>query len=248
VTGTRDLSHAGEEFGGPAKRRSGWLIPLAVFFVTACLSALVLAYYFAPTPPGLAQEQPAPTDANRPVQLALGSMHLRIPANYILLVSARRGGAMNELALIAMLPDFQGYTLGAAQDLTANAPDSRVISIMLKGDQALLPEQERLERVYMTQVENPNGQPGPYGLRQYAFRADSGYHDQDLFVGSGPQGLMVLLCTKLASDIPSSNCLRDMPLDGGIALSYRFKRAHLSQWRTIDTRIHALMDSFVEKT
>ena len=248
MTGTRDLNHAGEEFGGPAKRRSGWVIPLAVFFVTACLSALVLAYYFAPTPPGLAQEQPAPTDANRPVELALGSMHLRIPANYILLVSARRGGAMNELALIAMLPDFQGYTLGAAQDLTANAPDSRVISIMLKGDQPLLPEQDRLARVYMTQVENPTGQPGPYGLRQYAFRADSGYHDQDLFVGSGPQGLMVLLCTKLASDIPSSNCLRDMPLDGGIALSYRFKRAHLSQWRTIDTRIHALMDSFVEKT
>jgi len=40
---------------------------------------------------------------------------MRIPANYILLVSARRGGVMNELALIAMLPDFQGYTLGAAQ-------------------------------------------------------------------------------------------------------------------------------------
>ena len=86
------MSHAGEEFGEPTKRRSGWLIPLAVFFVTACLSALVLAYYFAPAPPGLAQEQPAPTDANRPVALSLGSTGLRIPANYILLASARRGG------------------------------------------------------------------------------------------------------------------------------------------------------------
>src|SRR6266446_164933 len=95
------MSHAGEEFGGPARRRSGWLIPLAVFFVTACLSALVLAYYFAPAPPGL-------------------------------------------------------------------------------------------ERVYLSQIENPKGQPGPYGLRQYAFRADSGYHDQDLFVGSDTAGSMVL--------------------------------------------------------
>ena len=242
------MSHAGEEFGGPAKRRSGWLIPLAVFFVTACLSALVLAYYFAPAPPGLAQEQPAPTDATRPVGLSLGTMRLRIPANYILLASARQGGAVNELALIAMLPDLQGYTLGAAQDLTANAPDSRVVNLMLRIVPALLPEQERLERVYMTQVENPKGQLGPYGLRQYAFRADSGYHDQDLFVGTGPAGPMVLLCTKLASDILSPSCLRDMPLGGGLALSYRFKRAHLSQWRTIDTRIRALMDAFVEKT
>ena len=242
------MSHAGEDFGGPAKQRSGWLIPLAVFFVTACLSALVLAYYFAPAPPGLAQEQPAPTDASRAVGISLGSTRLRIPANYILLASARSGGAMNELALIAMLPDFQGYTLGAAQDLSTNAPDSRIINLMLKADQALLPEQERLERVYMTQVENPKGQVGPYGLRQYLFRADSGYHDQDLFVGAGPAGIMVLLCTKLASDIPSPGCLRDMPLGTGLALSYRFKRAHLSQWRIIDTRIRALMDAFVEKT
>src|SRR5882672_1186021 len=145
------MSLAGDEFGGPAKRRSGWVIPLAVFFVTACLSALVLAYYFAPAPPGLAQEQPAPTDANRSVELALGATRLKIPANYILLVSARRGGAVNELALIAMLPDFEGYTLGAAQDLTTNAPDSRIINLMLKGE-VLLPEQERLERVYMAQV------------------------------------------------------------------------------------------------
>ena len=242
------MSQAGEEFGGPARRRSGWLIPLAVFFVTACLSALVLAYYFAPAPPGLAQEQPAPTDATRPVGLSLGSTQLRIPANYILLASARRGGAANELALIAMLPDLQGYTLGAAQDLTANAPDSRVVNLMLKIVQGLLPEQERLERVYMTQVENPKGQLGPYGLRQYAFRADSGYHDQDLFVGSDTAGPMVLLCTKLASDIPSPSCLRDMPLGNGLALSYRFKRAHLAQWRAIDTRIRALMGAFVEKT
>ncbi len=241
------MSHAGEEFGEPAKRRSGWLIPLAVFFVTACLSALVLAYYFAPAPPGLAQEQPAPTDTDRPVALSLGSTHLQIPANYILLASARRGGALNELALIAMLPDFQGYTLGAAQALTDNAPDSRIINLMLKGDQALLPEQDRLERVYMTQVENPKGQLGPYGLRQYAFRADSGYHDQDLFVGPGPQGVMVLLCTKLASDIPSPGCLRDMPLGAGLALSYRFKRAHLAQWRNIDARIRMLIDGFIEK-
>jgi hypothetical protein len=108
-------------------------------------------------------------------------------------------------------------------------------------------EQERLERIYMNQVEDPKGQLGPYGLRQYLFRADSGYHDQDLLVGTAPQGLVVLLCTKLASDILSPSCMRDMPLGNGLALSYRFKRAHLSQWRIIDTRIRALMDAFTEK-
>jgi hypothetical protein len=242
------MSRAGDEFGGPAKQRSGWLVPLVVFFVTACLSALVLAYYFAPSPPGLTQEQPAPTDAIREVALSVGAMRLHVPANYILMASARKGGAVKDLAMIAMLPDLKGYTLGAAQDFTANAPDSRVVAFTLKSGQMLLPEQERLERIYLTQVENPKGQPGPYGLRQYAFRADSGYHDQDLLVGTGDAGTVALLCAKLAPDVVSPSCLRDLPLGNALALSYRFKRAQLSQWRTIDSGVRALIGGFMDKS
>ena len=40
------MSRAVNPFTGLMKRRSGWLIPLVVFFVTACVSALLLAYYF----------------------------------------------------------------------------------------------------------------------------------------------------------------------------------------------------------
>jgi hypothetical protein len=242
------MSRAGDELGGPAKEHSGWLIPLVVFFVTACLSALVLAYYFAPSPPGLAQEQPAPTDATRPIALSLGAARFRIPANYILMAKARRGRAMEDLALIAVLPDLKGYTLAAAQVFAANAADSRVVNILLKSGQPPLPEQERIDRIYMAQVENAKGQVGPYGLRQYGFRADSGYHDQDLFVGAPDTGPMVLLCTKLAPDIASPSCLRDMPLAGGLSLSYRFKRAQLSQWRTLDSGIRALIGAFRDKT
>src|SRR5215467_12304482 len=128
------MSRVGDEFGRQAKQRSGWLIPLLVFFVTACLSALMLAYYFAPTPRGLSQEQPAPTDATRAIELTLGDTALRIPANYIPMASARQGGVVSELALIAFLPELQGYTLGAAQALAGNAPDSPVVSIMLKSE------------------------------------------------------------------------------------------------------------------
>jgi len=245
---SNSMSRAGDEFGGPAKRRSGWLIPLAVFFVTACLSALVLAYYFSPPAPGLAEEQPAPTDATRAIALVVGPARFQIPANYLLAASARRGGAVKDLALIAMLPDLEGYTLGAAQEFTANAPESRVVHLMLKSGQAVLPEQERIDRIYMMQVANPKGEQGPYGLRQYAFRADSGYHAQDLFVGATDAGPMVLLCTKLTPDVLSPSCLRDLPLGNDLSLSYRFKRAQLAQWRAIDTGMRALIASFMDKS
>jgi hypothetical protein len=247
------MSRSGDEFGGPAQQHSGWLIPLGVFFVTALLSALLLVYYFGPAPPGLAQEQPAPTDATRPIALSVGTTRFRIPANYIAMASARRGGALNELALIGTLPDLQGYTLAAAPDLTANGPDSRVVNIMIKYRQSVLPEQERLDRIYLTQVDNADGKPGPYDLRQYAFRADSGYHDQDLFVGMSDAGPAVFLCTKLAADVVSPSCMRDMPLMGGVSaeglsLSYRFKRGHLSEWRRIDAGMRARIAAFVDKS
>jgi hypothetical protein len=236
-----------DDFGGPAKQHSGWLIPLAVFFVTACLSALLLAYYFAPASPGLVQEQPAPTDATRDIALSVGPTRFRIPANYIAMASQRRGGAADELALIATLPDLKGYTLDAAPDLAANGPDSRVIDIMLKAGAPVLPEGDRLERIYMGQAVDPAGKPGPYGLRQYAFRADSGYHDQDLFVGSSEAGTAVILCTKLAPDVVSPACLRDIPLFGDLSLSYRFKRGQLAQWRTIDAGVRGRIAAFVQK-
>ncbi len=231
-------------FTGLTKRRSGWLIPLVVFFGTACLSALVLAYYFSPAGPGRGQEEPAPTDATRTIDLSVGAKRLRIPANYILLASARRGGAMNEIGLIAILPELQGYTLGAAPDLTSNAPDSRVVHIVLKSGTQLLPEQERFERVYSTQLDDPKGKPGPYGLKQYGFRADSGYHDQDLFAGTTDTGPVMFLCAKIAAEIVSPSCMRDLPAGDGLSLSYRFKRAHLSDWRKIDAGIRTRLAAF----
>src|SRR5262249_45176807 len=151
------MSRSGDDFGGPAKQHSGWLIPLAVFFVTACLSALVLAYYFAPASPGLVQEQLAPTDATRDIALSVGLTRFRIPANYSAMASQGRGGSTNELTLIATLPDLKGYTLDAAPDLTASGPVSRVIDIVLKTGAQVLPESDRLQRIYMGQVTDPDG-------------------------------------------------------------------------------------------
>src|SRR5215467_4731537 len=144
--GGEDVSRTGEEFSGGARRRSGWIIPLAVFFVTASLSALVLAYYFAP-PTGLTEELPVPTDATNTVALSVGATGLHIPANYIVLSSARRGGSQKELAMATIAPGFEGYTLATAQEFTANAVDSRVVNFTLKSEGLALPEQERLARV-----------------------------------------------------------------------------------------------------
>jgi hypothetical protein len=242
------MSRLGDDFGGQVKQRSGWLIPLAVLVVIAALSALVLAYYFAPTPPELVNEQSSPTDDTHRVALDVGSMSFRIPSNYLLFASGRKGGPRQSVELIAFLPDLRGYSSSESQALASNTSDSEAIHFKMAEDENNLSEKDRLQRVYLAQVVAPAGAPGPFGLRQYAFRPETGYRDDDLFVGQTDVGPMALRCTRASEIAPSPNCLREMLLGPGVSLSYRFKRAHLEHWHDIDASVRQIFFSFIRKS
>ncbi len=225
-------------------RHSGWLIPLGVFVVTLVLSALVLLFYLAPAPPALFSEQVSPSSDTGPVSLEIGGLRLSIPANYLEFSSARRGGPRHEIALFASLPDLKGWSNWDATVFSDNAADSPVLHMTIREERVNLSEAERLEQVYLAYVANPNGTPGPFGLTHYTFRDDSGYRQEELFVGRTPAGPAVLRCVKLSADVPSPSCLRDMRLANGVALSYRFKRAQLEHWREIGAGVDRLIASF----
>ena len=241
------MDRARGDFGGLAKQRSGWFAPAIAFFVTACLSAVVFAYYFAPGPPGLGAELPEPTDATRPVALTVGTMRFRIPANYVLLASARRGGNLREVALAAMLPRLDGYSLASAKDFAGNTPESPIVNLRIRSGQAPLPEAQRLDRIYRLQVDDPEGERQADGLTRFSFRQESGYRGQELFTGAIDGQPIVILCDRVAADTPAPNCLRDVPFGEGLGLSYRFKRAHLGRWRDIDSAVRGLVNGFVER-
>jgi hypothetical protein len=240
------MDRARIDFGSLARRRSGWFAPAIAFFVTACLSAVVLAYYFAPGPPGLGEELPDPTDATRPVALTIGPTRFRIPANYVQLASARRGGALGEVSLAAMLPRLDGFSLAAAKDFTGHAPDSSVVILQIRS-RPPLPEAQRLERIYRFQIAELQGERQGDGLMRYGFRQESGYRAQELFTGAIDGHSIVILCDRIAADTPAPNCLRDVPFGNGLGLSYRFKRAHLARWREIDTAVRGLVNGFIER-
>jgi hypothetical protein len=242
------MSRVVDEFAGPAEKRSGWLIPLAVFVVTAALSALILAYYLGPSAPGLGAEQPAQTDSTELVVLSIGDNGFHIPANYILFASARAGGPMEEVAMMALLPDLQGYTLGAAPEFGSNAPDSNVVNIVIRKEVMTLSAEDRLERIYRPFIALAEGTPTPFDARLYTFRMDSGYRDEELYVGESPAGTVLLRCTRPAPDVPSPSCLGDIALGNGLTTTYRFKRAHLAQWQDIESGVRALAGALIDRS
>jgi hypothetical protein len=227
------------------KQRSGWLIPIAVFVVTAGLSALFLLYYLAPAPTSLIEEHASPTSQSDGVAISVGKLALKVPANYILYRSARSGGARKTLELYATYPDFHGFTDGDAQTFAGNASDSPVIYMLIREDQINITEEQKLQRIYLNYVADPAGKPGPFGLTQYAFRDDSGYRGEDLFVGQDAKGPIVMRCVRFSQNVQSPSCLRDTRMAHGISLTYRFKRANLGHWREIAGGVDALLRSFM---
>lgn len=226
------------------RRHSGWLIPLGVFLVTLALSAMFLLYYLAPTAPPLFAEQSSPVSDTDTVALEVNGLRLWIPANYLEFESARRGGQRRQVSLFAMLPDLTGWSNWDSQAFAGNGPNSRIVHIVIRQDNVSLSEAEKLQRIYLAYVTEPKGAPSPFDLTRYAFREDSGYRKQDLFVGETRSGVAALRCERLTAENPSPSCIRDMPLGKGAAISYRFKRSRLNHWREIGEGVEKLMASF----
>ncbi len=238
---------AGDEFGAPAGERSAWLIPLAVFVVTAALTAAFLAYYLFGSRL-LGPEPPAPRDSAQIVALSVGGIGFHIPANYIVFASQRQGGPQESLDLVALLPDMQGYTLAAAEKFSSDQPDSPVLNLSMAADRVAITDAEKLERIYMPYVTNPEGTTGPFGLTEYGFGTGSGYSDEVLFVGASPNGPILFLCVQPSAGNPAPTCQGTVPLGSGLSLTYRFKRLHLERWNDISTGVRALIGAFTDKT
>jgi hypothetical protein len=236
-----------DEFAGPARQLSGWLIPLAVFAVTAAISAVILVYYFAPGPRQFSGNRPAPTDSSNLVMLSLGNTSFHVPSNYILFPTQRSGGTQEELSLIALLPELQGYTLSNAQEFNSNAPDSRVVNMVIRVARVTLTDTERFTRVYRPLLATPEGTETEFGATRYTFRAGSGYRDEELYVGQNESGVTLIRCTRPTENVPSPSCIGDVALNGGLTVTYRFKRAYIEQWREIMSGVGALIGAFMVK-
>jgi hypothetical protein len=229
---------------GSIRQRSGWLIPLGVFLVTFALTALFALFYLAPRPPSFFHEEVSYTTRNDAVDLKVHGHQFQIPANYLKYRSDRQGGERKDIKLAALLPDMQGYSGWEDTSFKSNAADSPVVEMLIHDDPVKLSEAEWLNRIYMPYVEDPNGTDGQFGLKQYEFRADSGYRTQDLFVGQTEHGPMVLQCERFSQQVTNPSCHREMPIAHGVALNYRFKRSYLARWHEIADGVSKLIASF----
>lgn len=205
---------------------------------------LFLGWYLRPGP----KAGIAPTGRSTIVHVAVRGVNFAIPANFIESSAARAGGDQDSIAVAALFPSLHGYSDADGRFFAGNAPDSPVIHLVLRGDPNNLAPEARLARIYMPYTTDTKGTASAFGLTQYGFRKDSGYEQNDLFAGQSEKGLLLLLCERASSELPSPNCtVIDRPMGPNLGFSYRFKRAYLSRWREMASGVNQLIAGFEQK-
>lgn len=207
-----------------------------------------LYYYFGPSLNELQGNRPEASAHTTPVTLIIGRQKFVIPENFTQFPRARRGGVRENVALYAMLPNLEPFTIANEVTFESNEPDSPIVHFQIESIRSPFNEDQRIDRVYLPSVLDPTGERALYGLTHFQFLDGSGYQDQDLYIGTDDLGRRAALtCGRDRQEILPSSCRRFTQLTDSLMLSYRFKRSRLRDWKEIDRGVRALaLDFLVE--
>jgi hypothetical protein len=234
------------EFGGEMKRGRTWFIPLELLGVIIVLGG-VAYWVLTGQSIDMSGTKPSPTADTSTIDLSIDGYTLAVPANYLPFGRNRSGGEQEDIRLRALMPDLRGWSRQDANLFASNAPDAKVVQIGVSLTKDRNTEKARFEKVLRPYTENPDGEPGPYGLTKYTFAAGQGYDGLELYTFSaGPDSLIVLQCETAGDPAAGPSCWRTMKPDEkpGVTITYRFKRSQLGEWPAIDQGVVRLFKQF----
>lgn len=180
------------------------------------------------------------TDSISLHEIVIGNNVLAVPANAIRFEPARRDGVASRLDLYLRWPDLEGYT-NAARDEFNNTGQTRTILFLSFAEKMMSRDMSgRFEPIYRSLIDE-SGDLIPGGLVEYRFTKRSGYLDETLVVAERPDGdPFVARCLSGPSAVDSlAPCERDVHLGRDLALTYRFPRDLLPDWRKMDAAVLA---------
>lgn len=205
--------------------RRGHLVPLLVSAVIAVAAVALVAYLLWPT----WQRGPSSKPAQLPV--SIGGTVFNIPAHAFRMKVQKHSGSQERIDLDFAYPSLEAPD--APKHVTADTVMTAPLAIdriflSIATPQDMLTPDERLRAIYPLYFDPAQAQPPQDGLAMHAFRDGTPYAGEDLFVGQAPA--LVARCTR--DGATPGMCLSERRV-GGAALTFRFPRQWLANWRDV---------------
>jgi hypothetical protein len=216
-------------------RRSRW--PTIVLVAASCVvgagALTTVGYLLWPTWRAI-----TPDDPSR-LPITVGSALFNVPAKAVRMRMQRRAGPQERIDLAfeypsLLPPEPQAHV--SADSVEGKPIAANRIFLSIATEAGVVTPTERVRTIYPRYVEAQADTQD--GLTGRAFRDNSPYRGEDLFMSDKPA--FVTRCTRDA--MTPGMCLSERRVDGA-HLTFRFPRVWLSDWRNVT----ASMDKLVEQ-
>ena len=219
---------AREPFPRRVRRAGRFALFAALFAGIAALAVGSAVYLLQPR----WSDPPAQADAP-PLPIVVAGVVFNVPPGAIRIPVQRRAGPQERIDLAYRWPD-----LTPPDSHSAGAPDRLFVTI--ETSQATLSPAERLKSVYPRYIDAPSVYD-PGGLTIVPFADGTPYQGEDvMYDRSAPERFMVR-CNRARGDLTLAMCLYERPV-GAAALTFRFPRDWLADWRAVEAGIDRLIE------
>jgi hypothetical protein len=217
-----------------SRHRRAHLLPLAVSGLATLGAVTLIAYLLWPTFTPGASSSPAL------LPVSIGDTLFNVPTAAIRMKIQRHSGTQEGIDLSFAFPSLDAAeTPGHVSDNSMPngiPPIDRIFLSIVAHHDATAPEL-RLHSLYPRYLEQV-ATTGPDGLTMRAFRDETPYGGEDLFIATTPE--LNARCTRDATT--PGMCLSERRVDGA-DLTFRFPRSWLAQWRMVANAMERLMAS-----
>jgi hypothetical protein len=178
-----------------------------------------------------------------PVAVTVGNASLVIPANLIRSPTDRRGGLVTAMDLLVHWPTLDGFSEERAEVFRDGSPRAPLIYVTITESEAPLEATKRLGEIYSLYFDGP-AFPGPGNLVGRRMGSESAYRGEIVYYQPRAAEPYVVRCLAEETEEIPATCLREVNIGHGLTMLYRFNRAWLDDWRTMDDRLKRLVSQF----
>jgi len=144
----------------------------------------------------------------------------------------RRAGPQERIDLAYRWPDLTPPDSHAA-DLSAR------LFVTVEVAQTSMPPAERLKSIYPRYIDAPPTSNSG-GLTTASFADGTPYQGEDVIYDASAPNRFLVRCSRARGDLTLAMCLYERPF-GAAALTFRFPRDWLADWRAVDAGIERLI-------